>query len=65
MNTVLCLFKVNSNTIELTVNPSYYYILDILLLTDDKTAQNGFIVENLIKYWIGVTDLESCIQEKC
>ena len=65
MNTVLCLFKVNSNTIELTVNPSYYYILDILLLTDDKTAQNGFIVENLIKNWIGVTDLESCIQEKC
>ena len=65
MNTVLCLFKVNSNTIELTVNPSNYYILDILLLTDDKTAQNGFIVENLIKNWIGVTDLESCIQEKC
>ena len=30
INSVLCLIKANSNTIELTVHTSYYWILDLL-----------------------------------
>ena len=30
INTVLCLIKVNSKTIELTVHSSCYYVLDLL-----------------------------------
>ena len=33
INIVLCPIKVNSYTIELTVHPSCYYVLDLLYVT--------------------------------
>ena len=32
-NAMLCTIKVNSNTIELTVHTSCYYVLDLLCVT--------------------------------
>ena len=39
INTMLCPIKNNSNTIELTVPTSCYWVLDLLCVTNNKTVR--------------------------
>ena len=54
INTVLCLIKVNSNTIKLTVHPSFYCILDLLcveVFTFKSSKTNNPLKFNTIFRW--------------
>ena len=55
VNAVLCLIKVDSNTIELTVNPSCYCVLDLLFVlyfSQYCTFFRYILMKNLCKGWV-------------
>ena len=51
INTVLCLIKVNSNTIELTEHPSCYCVLDLhcVKLTIKRLRNTGLGKRGILK----------------